>query len=512
MSDDDWKNVDVVPNKPWHNAWFWVLAMIVAVFAAGAWCFLDIPGFVTGETDIFGEYRFRQEQQEEREAMTPIARVHAELFPQWLIAEANGWDNAAERYGTLYEAVADPELKAVLDEMSGAIASGLILAPPRPAPMDMGMGDADAGEVVPEEEIEPELNPLHVELLRRWNARLEQLKEPYYITGSIWVTGNGPAFICEFYRRLEDPVVTVAGRKIPTVILQRIDQTNVVESYLGVARRGDVAVVVTDRILELATDRVWLLLNPETRPDDALTAAYADAIRAEAKAGLGQETFDVLQQSAVERKRLLDTVAGVLERAECGSTMRFGTIAWDGFNPATLDRLDAYAERDRIMPCPAMKFGEVDVLRDASEELQSDETKAALQKLVAWLTRMIALHEARHVADELEYDRLQDPKTCPGCPDWIRRHARAELSAYVASFAWSANPATAMYQACKAASGPHARAMHVINEELGRTCADAPPPDLAEQAKALQKKLFGVAPAMSLPADFPAELTIHRFR
>lgn len=511
--DRDLDGVDIVPRKLWQRQWFWIAALLLALASACLWCFLDIPGFVKGDTDIFGEYRFRQDAQQQRDAMTTIERVHAELFPRWLIAEATQLASAPQDFAALYDAVEDPQLKAVLDDLSSAIASGMILAPPRSDEPDVG---AEVADVSTEVEVEvappPELNPLHIDLLRRWNDRLEQLGEAFYVTGSISMTSTGPALISEFYVRLADPVVKVGDREITTLILQRIDRTNIVEAYLGVARRGDVALVVTDRILELATDRIWLMLNPDTTSTDPLDAAYAEAVRAEVAAGLGADTTAVLRRTAVDRKRLLDAVDEALARAKCGSTMQFGLIRWDGFDPATLDRLDAYAERDRIMPCPTMKASEAATIRASSRALQSEETKVALERLVAWLTRMIALHEARHTADEQVNNQHEDPASCPGCPVRLSRAARAELSAYVASFAWSTSPATAMYQACTAAFGAHGRAMRVINRELDRACTDPPPEDLAKRATDLQKKLFGAAPSMALPADYPDQLVIHRFR
>ena len=492
-----------MPKRLWQTTWFWVAGFFATCLTVGAACCLDVPGFLSGETDIFGGYRFEAAQQQARQEMSPTERVHAELFPEWLIAEANRRDTADERFDRLRTAVTDEELSAVLDDLAAAIASERILSPPPPMAADAGTPDAS---------VPAETSPLHIALLRRWNDRLEELAVPFYVTGSISVTSSGPALLCEFYRKLGDPVVKVGDLEIPTVILQRIDRTNIVEAYLGVARSGDVAVVVTDRILELATDSIWLMLNPTTAPQDDLALAYGEAVRDEAVRGLGDVTVVELARAAVHRRKLLDAAAEVLERHSCGSTMQLGFIGWDGFNPRDLHRLDLYAERDKLQPCPTITFAEIDALRDASEALRADSTKDALQALVAWLTRMIALHEARHVADELEHGRLHARESCPGCPDRIHRSTRAELSAYVASIAWSENPATALFQACTVRGGPHGRAVRIINRGLGRRCTDAPPADLSQQARALQQKLFGSAAPMQLPHDFPQQLEIHRWR
>ena len=506
--DDDFR--DDVPRTLLQRPQFWFVVPLLACFVLAAALCLDVPGFVKGETDLLGNYVFEAEREDAAAQMTPMERVHAELFPAWLIARANEWPDAQTKFDALRDAADDEMLRTVLDELRAAMDDGSIFRPPvsSVALPDMGELAPDAGTITTAEPA----RPIHVELLQRWNERLARLEQPFYITGSVSTVSRGAALIGEFYRRLGAPPVMVGARLVPTVILQRIDRTNIVEAYLGVAHPGGTAIVVTDRILDLATDDVWLMFNPETAPMDELAQAYIDVIRREATAGLGADTVARLAAAAEHRRRLLDTIAGVYERASCGNTMRFGTITWDGLNPRDLDRLDAYAERDKIQPCPAMKFAEVDALREASAALQTDATKQALESLVAWLTKMIALHEARHVADELELGRLEDPADCPGCPERMHRNTRAELSAYVASFAWSESPATALYQACTVRGGPHRRAVGFINQQLGRHCTDPPPPDLAEQAQQLQRLLIGSAPPMSLNADFPDRLEIHRFR
>lgn len=487
----------------WQKPWFVVLAVFGAgVLLTAAVC-LDVPGFLRGHTDLFGNYVFEEEREEARDVMTPMERVHAELFPHWLIAQANRRPDAPAQFAALREALTDDALRVVADELHAAAQNGAIARAPV---AETDAGSVDAGPV------DADVRPPYELLLARWNARLKELDEPFYVTGSVSGTPAGPALICEFYRHLASPSVVVGDLEVPTVILQRIDRTNIVESYLGVAHRGGTAIVVTDRILDLATDDVWLMLHAETQPAEPLAQAYATAIRAEAEVGLGASTVATLAGAAIHRRAILDTVASVLDRRSCGNTMQFGTIAWDGMNPRTLDRLDAYAERDKIQPCPTMTFAEADALRAASEALQSDTTKQALEALVAWLTRMIALHEARHVADELELGRLDDPASCPGCPARMHRSTRAELSAYVASFAWSDSPATAMYQACTVRGGPHGRAMRFVNAQLGRRCTDPPPADLAQRAQELQQVLLGIAPPMELPQQFPSHLEIHRFR
>lgn len=515
MSEADEEHDEIggaVPRKFWQKTWVWIIGSMLLFAGLVALLFFDVSGFIAGETDLFGNYRFEEEQQVARAGMTPMERVHAETFPRWLIAEANRWSNAQERFDELRSAITDEELGEVLDELKASIDSGEITNPPQVIRFRLRDHDTgvDAGSIADVEEPPPTYP--HVELLRRWNERLEELGEPFYVTGSISGTSGGPALVAEFYRRLADPSVRVGEQEYPTVILQRIDRTNVVEAYLGVAHRGGIAVVVTDRILDLATDEVWLMLNPLTSPGGELAEAYAAAIRSEAKSALGPQVFTALTRSAAERRRLLETVDAVLERRSCGNTMQFGVLAWDGLNPRDLDRLDAYAERDKIQPCPTVKFEEVDALREASEALQSEQTKQALETLVAWLTRSVALHEARHVADELELGRLEVPESCPGCPERMHPSTRAELSAYVASIAWSDSPATTLYQACTVRVGPHARAMRFFNAEMGRTCADPPPTDLVERTRELQGSLFGVATPMELPETFPARLEIHRFR
>ena len=65
-----------------------------------------------------------------------------------------------------------------------------------------------------------------------------------------------------------------------------LDEINLRELYLGYASNLDEgALVISDRVVELALDRVWPMLGPQPR-GDRLQLAYAGAVNAEARRDL----------------------------------------------------------------------------------------------------------------------------------------------------------------------------------------------------------------------------------
>lgn len=480
--------VQLQTRKLWQMPLAWVIGGALFCVSCCGWAVLDVPGFITGRTDLLGNYVDEVEQDEKRENLTPRERLHAELFPSWAIAEANRWETSEQTWVALESALEDPELQTIATELRDLI-------------RDPQMEDRVA-------ELEP--------LLERWNARHEALDEPFYVTGSVVSLQQGPSVIFEFYAVLAQVDVKIDTETYPTLVLQRIDQTNIQESYFGrTSPRSKRAIVVVDRLVDFAVDHVWLQLADDfsegppagaTAADVAFHRAMVDELDA-----IGPESVKTLRETARLRRTIFETIDQVEARAECGSTLRFAAeVPWDGLRPRTLDRLDAYAEADKIQPCPRVKFEEADLLREASETLRSEAAlEPALERLVAWLAHSTVLHEARHLADDRNHDGLEQPLPCDGCPEQMDARVRAELSAYATSLARAHNPATTLYQDCVAVGGSrsHRSALGYLLRQMDAYCDEAPPEDLQEQAAAAEQALFGRSETIALE-NYPERLPV----
>ncbi len=124
------------------------------------------------------------------------------------------------------------------------------------------------------------------------------------------------------------------------------------------------------------------------------------------------------------------------------------------------------------------------------------------ETLVARVARGVAVHEARHVADDDAGEEL----TGPAMP----REALLELSAYLASFATPGIGYVCLLQACELEADrrtAHGMALtFLLPRIMPRGCAAGPPPDLHARAQALEGELLGRSERISLPAEFPERL------
>jgi hypothetical protein len=129
--------------------------------------------------------------------------------------------------------------------------------------------------------------------------------------------------------------------------------------------------------------------------------------------------------------------------------------------------------------------------------------------LLAHTARSVAVHEARHVADEGRLTAyLQLRLRCGDrCRDWDKI-GLAELSAILASLAYSPARFIALYQACamEVDNWP-TRAAKLIVSELPGSCAE-PTEDLAREAQALEQRLLGRSEPIVVPDDFPLALPV----
>jgi len=439
---------------------------VAAVVLIGWWGLGDrVLPWLRGEQNWQGDHVF-QARAPSLLGQVDLRRVHEELLPNWTVAQAwvdrQGSEPAAAALQSLQLAIAsDANLTELLTELA-----------------ERARGDLwQEGERL-------------IFLASAWSRYLDEQDAPWRVEGGVIDLGSGPFFYVKVYEILADGAVGVGGLPARIRLMRRADTLNVREAHLGHVVEGeDAGLVVLDRIEEFAADQLWPLLDPSGQGAlDRLGAAHGAAVRAEAAQALPPEDLLLLQETARTR---LDLVAAVRSVSERGCDFRFNAIPWQGFDAQDRDMLGR-AYRDSLgQRCPAITRDEVQPLLESSETLRSTrDLDRALASLVGWAARSTAVHEARHVADRgLDLDPIE-----------------TELSAYLASFAADGVGALSFFQACLANAGidgVHARALRVS----GLDCED-PPPDRADQARAVSRDVFDHEDLVVLAADFARSVPV----
>ncbi|MFH1469940.1 MAG: hypothetical protein ABIO70_36485 [Pseudomonadota bacterium] len=401
-----------------------------------------------------------------------LAAVHAELIPAWMIAQDRGGERATAAARALREGVAaDPNLAALVDELTTLVAQD------------------PAGQT----------ERIHA-LLDGWNAYLGALGEPWRLEGHVRRGEHGVFFYTKSYH-VEAALSATAGEVVaPLLLLRRVDHTNVVEGYLGLVRAGEPeALVVVDRARDFALEELWPLLDP------AGVEPFAPGVASEAAAALSEGDLAALVATAPARRAGLIAVAHIQARNACGSPVLLADLPWFGLDQDSLAFLEQAVGAFASPTCPGVLPAELDALRAATESSRATPgLEAALEALAAWAARGTAIHEARHAVDGALFGAAASPHA-DGLP--LSGAAVDELSAYLASFAWSDARFAALQQACAQTDGPHGRAMAWIDHALDGACA-APPADLAARAQALERAVFGTRDPVVLPAEWPARLPL----
>lgn len=457
-----------------------LLAALAALLALGAW-------LIRGPLDRPIRKLLYTPEAVRTAPETLLERVHARLLPSWVIARSQahlkgGLEAEAEAFATLRAALdGQPPLQKILDDLRALTA-------------------------------DPARLPERAEALREavgmWNAAMQQAGKPWWIEGGVLSSPRRAFFYLKSYRVLADTRTQVGDATHRARFVARVDRTNVVESMLGHASpHQDGAIILVDRLHDLALDEIWPLLDPTTPDPQGARAALLAALPPTAAA--------TLQATAPHRRALVKTTRAIAARRACGSTFRMARLPWQGFPIEEEALLESYARKYAAQrsECPGITHEEVAALVKASNALRdAPELRRAVEALVAQLARPIAIHEARHVADHAQADGLQTPLACAAC-DAARLsvRARAELSAYLASFAAPSTSATALFQACTLnlnRGTPHAAALRFALPRLGmpERCASPPPADLPARARDLERALFGRSDTITLPEDFPAHL------
>lgn len=415
-----------------------------------------------------------------------LERVHGPLLTAWIVA-ASGDDldarNAAE--SAMREAIADDaNVAALFDELA-------VLGRP--------------GQLADKRRRKRALW-----LTRAWNEYLDANAVPYFLDAHIR-GGPHPGYVAMAYRAVVDGGGTVGDEAHRVRVLQRVDRLNVRELYAGYASTSvDGALVIADRTEQFALDRLWPALavgfaTAHEGDDARLWASMSAAIVADAERDLTAAGLAVLRETAAARADAVAAQQAVMSRHSCGSDFILRPVPWNGFEPDALDRLERWVDDESS--CPAITAAELASLRTATATMRSrpalaDALPLALAELARWRVRGVAIHELRHVADDVDPDDEDDDALpCAICPKGGPLVVRAELSAYLAELAWSTAPAVAFFDLCTVAAEPdtaHGRAANILLDAGEWSCARGVPDDLTSRARGLEQRAFGRSDAIAV--------------
>ena len=239
----------------------WKVALILCLvaLALGALVFFitcaeTLEKWTTGETDLWGDFRYDPPFTVDKKklAASNLERVHRRLLPAWGIAIGSLLSRAPADMRRLRAAVKDPNLRALAEEL-----------------------DRLASE-------DPARHSKRIfYLLRAWNSYLDRNGHPWHVDGGVRLSPRAFLYL-KVYRVVADVRVKVAGEPMRARLLRRVDNTNVVELYLGSAsRHQDGAMVVVDRIVEFAQNELWPLLAPTAAQQPAASLArFGPLVRA----------------------------------------------------------------------------------------------------------------------------------------------------------------------------------------------------------------------------------------
>jgi hypothetical protein len=486
---------ETVPRRR-RRGWWMALGVLVALGLVIVGRIPRVQAWARGEVDWQGRRSYVAEHPPALERVD-LQRVHAELFPRWLLAQGRraageGAEDEIAAFAELRGAVAyDANLAALLEELHE-------LSPPS------RLGEAPRRALY---------------LTWAWSHYLDRHGAPFLVLGSVRAHGFGPLLSATIHRVLADVEVTVGVTPHRVRITSRIDGTNLREVYLGAAGNED-AVIVADRLRDFALDEVWPLLDPFVEQGMTAPRSFAAPIRAEAEDRLSPAAMERLRETAAARASIMAVVRAIeARRRECGGGLQVDAIAWDGLEGARLDRLSEIAGRHEGRSCPGITADEVRTLARGTEALRADAVLAeAVEELVALTAEHVAVHEARHLADAAYAGGFDEPLPCASCSEAMGIAARAELSGYLASFAWSPAPALALFQACRSLGAdqgtplepgePHREALDLLQRRIGPVCAKGPPQELPALARHLEHEMLGRSEPIVLPESFPRRLSL----
>lgn len=481
--------------------WLVILVLLPCLaLIVGTWLLLfggRLQAWYRGEADLHGNRQYRPPHPVDRArlARTDMSTVHRLLLPRWGAAVGRDHFGARHAIRTLRREVGDPNLLELLEELHE-------LGQQRP--------HRHASRIF--------------YLTWAYNTYMDHNRLPWQLEIDVYLDPR-PRLLLKTYHVLHELKLQMGDARFNGRLLMRADHSGPAERSLGRAGgHQEGAQVIVDRVHEVSVDWIWPMMDPEVRPADQLAELFGARIREEARRALRRQAHDTLRRTAADRATLIRVVRTINGR-QC-SSFRIHGIPHDGLNAFQLARIirTAKTEKRRVQykrkrrrepgrvtkhegdhqECPAVTMKEADRLTAASVRLQHARgLRRSLGALLAWVSRGVMVHEARHAADDLAGGHPQ----CRGCPDELGRGGEAELSAYLASFADEKTGNLNLYQACLALAlglrGGSGAAIRLASRKLGYACRRGPHEDLYRTSGDLERSLLGRSEAVVLDGSFP---------
>lgn len=433
---------------------------------------------------------FRPVQPLDRDILSSIdmAKVHGQLLPAWFISlqhspHSIGRTEAEAAFRALRDEVGkDPNLGLLLGQLHESLMNGTY---------DF------RGEVRA--------------LFKGWNEYLAQGGVPFRMEYRIDRTPHGPAIRVRCYRVVADVPVLDQHSTLHVLLLARQDRTNLIEGFLGQTSpdRGT-ALVMTDRIAEYAIDQLWPLFAPH---DESSELALVTMVRKEARLALGESATGVLARSFAVHHALRAELSSLANRRGCGSGVLIERVPWDGLSERTLAMVNGVARKNDSRHCTRVTQRDADRVSSVSQQLREHaELESALATLGGWVARAVVAHESRHLADDESTQEAGGTNLCHGCPASFDDKTRAEVAAYLASFATAGVGYVALFQAC--GNDPERRGAHSVALDLllprllAAGCTGPIPEDLRARAAALRAELIGRSDTVEVPKGLPASIPV----
>ncbi|HAN30574.1 MAG TPA: hypothetical protein DCQ06_03160, partial [Myxococcales bacterium] len=350
-----------------------------------------------------------------------LARVHGELLTNWVVARNDDPIEAEAAKETMLEALdSSPPLTQLFETLHE------LSAP------DEGLW---------------ERHDLLLDTIEAWNNILRRSEAPWWLDSNVMVGQGQTQFYVKTYHVQGTMVLKVGQQRVVTRLLARADSLNVLEFAMGHASpERDHASVLLHRIEDHATDVVWPALASTVTEDDSSLRSY---VRREIKTALSPAQWQALSSTSEARKVLKDIVMRVDQRRKCGARLVLRIKTLDGFAMETIRWLRGVAARESQFECPAISLREVHELDKASRVLRrASGVREAIDTMLVWLARGVAIHEARHIADQRQSRGLERKMDCEHCPESFGVRTRAELSAWVAELSWVPSPFATLLHAC----------------------------------------------------------------
>ena len=420
-----------------------------------------------------------------------LRRIHTELFPAWVVTRANpGAPLQEERAFTALHAALEPNatLASLATELRQHTAHDRLW---RHDDQERALA-----------------------LIRDWNRVLDEAQIPYLLRANLMASGDAVRFYALSCEVMAQARVAVGPDEHRVRLVRRVDRLNLREWYMGMVREQEEGVVIIiDRVSDFATNEVWPLLDPtaDTTIRGALHAAFTTAVAEEAATHLPPAVLERLRSTAAARLALVAAVESIRQRHACGSRFIIATIPWNGFDEDELAPI-RQAQRRASGACPEVTRDELDAIERASTTLhQAEGLRPAVETLVAWVSRPLVIHEARHAAD-LSLAKTARARSCQWCGPHDPEATRIELSAYLAELAWTQSPAVALFQVCHATAGDpgvgHGEALEVIMDRSEHSCSDGALPRANAVARALEADAFGRSDPIEIRGEYPSRLTV----